>query len=57
MKVFEDCKVNVTQKLKFVLREKTFWEKGKMLVTSIFFFSLNVFHFVKKLVIYQLNHV
>ena len=37
-------KIKVTKILKFVFgREETWWEEEKMLVTSIFTFSLNVF--------------
>ena len=43
-KALADLKMNVTQYLKSVLGTvKTFWEKEKMLVTSIFSFSQNVF--------------
>ena len=42
---FADDKLNNTQNIRFVFHriEKTLWEKKKMLVTSIFFFSHNVF--------------
>ena len=44
LKAFADNKINVTQKLKFVsLRVEDIGEKEKMLVTSIFSFSHNVF--------------
>ena len=45
LKAFADKKINVTQKLKISLGrgEKTLWEKEKMLGTSIFSFSHNVF--------------
>ena len=44
MKAFADDKINVTQKLKFVNgRIGNIWEKEKMLVTSIFFFSQQCF--------------
>ena len=37
LKACADDKINVTQKLQFVIESvKTSWEKGKMLVTSIF---------------------
>ena len=40
LKAFADDKIYVTQKLKFVIEwVKTVWEKEKMPVTSIFFFS------------------
>ena len=42
LKAFADEKVNMNEKLKFVLG-KTLWQKEKMLVTSIFSFSYNVF--------------
>ena len=41
---FADDKIDVTKESKFVLgRVETLWEKEKMLVTSIFSFSHNVF--------------
>ena len=45
LKTFADDKIYVTEKVKFVLGtiKKTLWEKEKMLVTSIFSFSHNVF--------------
>ena len=44
LKAFSDDKLSSAEILKFVLgRQKTSWEKEKMLVTSIFFFSHNVF--------------
>ena len=43
-KAFVDDKINVTKILKSVQgREETLWGKEKILVTSIFFFSHNVF--------------
>ena len=43
-KAFADHKIIGTQKFKCALgRVETLWEKKKMLVTSIFFFSHNVF--------------
>ena len=44
LKPFTDDKINLTEKLKFVLGmvENT-WEKEKMLVSSIFYFFDNVF--------------
>ena len=43
-KSLADNKINVTQNLKFVLgKVENIWEKEKMLVTSIFSFSKNVF--------------
>ena len=50
LKAFADSKINVTKKLKFLLEriENIMWEMEKMLVTSIFSFSHNVF---KRLVI------
>ena len=44
LKAFTDNKLNVTQDIKVsFIGWKTLWEKKKMLVTSIFFFSHNVF--------------
>ena len=44
LQAFADNKINVNEKLKIVLgRVETLWEKEKMLVTSIFSFSQNVF--------------
>ena len=44
LKAFADDKSNLNEKLKFVLgRVETMLEKEKMLVTSIFSFSNNVF--------------
>ena len=43
LKTFANDKLSLTEKLKFVFRRKTLWEKEKMLVTSIFYFSYNVF--------------
>ena len=44
LKAFADNKINKTEKFKFVIGwVETLWEKGKILVTSIFSFSLNVF--------------
>ena len=44
LQAFVDDKIHVTQKLKFVFgRVENIVGKGKMLVTSIFSFSLNVF--------------
>ena len=55
-KAFADDKINVTKKMKFVLgRVKTLWEKEKMLVASIFSFSLNVFKRLLSLGRYKLG--
>ena len=44
LKACADDKINITENLKYVFeRQKTMWEKEKMLGTSIFLFSLNVF--------------
>ena len=44
LKAFADDKINVIENFELVLwRNKTLWEKEKMLVTSIFAFSNNVF--------------
>ena len=44
LKAFADNKIKVTEGMEFVLKmQKIFWEKEKMLVTSIFPFSYNVF--------------
>ena len=44
LKTFAHDNIKITQKLKFVLgRVEKLWEKEKMLVTSIFSFSHNVF--------------
>ena len=41
---FKNDKINVTEKLEFVLEmAENIWEKEKMLVTSIFSFSPNAF--------------
>ena len=46
LKVFAREKINLTQKLQFLLKsEKMLWKMKKMLITSIFFFSYNVFKF------------
>ena len=43
-KAFADDNVNVNEQLKFGMRRtEKLWKKEKMLVTSIFFFSHNVF--------------
>ena len=44
LKAYADDKINVTEKLKLFLEGlKTLWGKEKMLVTSILYFSHNVF--------------
>ena len=45
LKAFADERINVVKKIKICLRKgrKTWWKKEKMLVTSIFSFSHNVF--------------
>ena len=45
LKAFADDKINVNEKIEicFGKDRKTLWEKEKMLVTSIFSFSHNVF--------------
>ena len=43
LKAFEDAKINVTEKIKFVLERIKTWINEKMLVNSIFSFFHNVF--------------
>ena len=44
LKTFAGEKINVKQNITFVFHKENIVGKGKMLVTSIFFFSLNVFN-------------
>ena len=56
LKAFADDKINVANMMIFVFdRVKTLWEKEKMLVTSIFSFSLNVFK--KLMIVNSLDYV